>query len=158
MVSPFLEDPVELGVRIVRGALRRARTFRYRQNPLSFPDDYLYERYRFSTEGITYLCQLLELYVENATKQSHAFTDPQTVCLVLHYFATGTYMYSEGDVENLSKDTVCRTIRTIRKVVRALTAHLHAFVVFPGNLPTQTIKKGFYEIAGKYSIKLKLHP
>uniref|UniRef100_A0A8C9Z0P6 Harbinger transposase-derived nuclease n=1 Tax=Sander lucioperca TaxID=283035 RepID=A0A8C9Z0P6_SANLU len=130
MASPFLEDPVELGARIVRGALRRARTFRDRQNPLSFPDDYLYERYRFSPHVANACC---------------ALTIPQTVCLALRYFATGTFMYSVGDAENLSKNTV---YRTIRKVVRALTAHLNAFVVFPGHLPTQTIKKGFYEIAG----------
>ena len=67
MALPFIEDPVELGERIVRGALRRARTFRDQQNPFAFPHEYLYERYRFSAEGITYLCQLLEPYVANAT-------------------------------------------------------------------------------------------
>ncbi|XP_046874060.1 putative nuclease HARBI1 [Hypomesus transpacificus] len=93
MASPFVEDPVELGARIVRGALRRARTFRDRQNPLAFHDDHLYERYRFSAEGMTYLCQLLEPYVANATHRSRALIVPQTVCVALRYFATGTFMY-----------------------------------------------------------------
>ncbi|XP_046905855.1 putative nuclease HARBI1 [Hypomesus transpacificus] len=121
MASPFVEEPVELGARIVRGALRRARTFRDRQNPLAFHDDHLYERYRFSAEGMTYLCQLLEPYVANATHRSRALTVPQTVCVALRYFATGTFMYSVGDAENISKNTVCRTIR---KVVLALTYSL----------------------------------
>ncbi|XP_046907604.1 putative nuclease HARBI1 [Hypomesus transpacificus] len=145
MASPFVEDPVEVGARIVRGALRRARTFRDRQNPLAFHDDHLYERYRFSAKGMTYLCQLLEPYVANATHRSRALTVPQTVCVALRYFATGTFMYSVGDAENISKNTVCLAIR---KVVLALTAHVDTFVVFPGHLPTQTIKEGFYEIAG----------
>ena len=102
MASPFLEDPVELG------ALRRARTFTDPQNPLAFLDECLYGRYRFSGEGITYLCQHLEPYVTNATHRSRALTVPQTVCIALHYFATGTFMYSVGDAENLSKNTVCR--------------------------------------------------
>ena len=55
-------------------------------------------------------------------------------------------MYSVGDAENLSKNTVCSTIR---KVVVALIKLLDAFVVFPGHLPTQSIKEGFNEMAGK---------
>ena len=54
-------------------------------------DEYLYERYRFSAEGITYLYQFLEPYVANTTHRSRALTVPQTM---LRYFATGTYMYS----------------------------------------------------------------
>ena len=100
MTSPFVEDTVELGARILRGALRRARTFRDRQNPLAFHDDHLYERYRFSAEGMTYLFQPLEPYVANATHRSCALTVPQTVCVGLRYFATGTFMYSVGDAEN----------------------------------------------------------
>ena len=145
---------MELGARIVRGALKRARTFRDCQNPLAFHDDHLYERYRFSTEGMTYLCQLLEPYVANATHRSSVLTVPQTVCVALHYFATGTFMYSVSDAEILGKNTVCCAIR---KVVLALTQLLNTFVVFPGHLPMQAIKDGFYEIAGKYSLQFKLY-
>ena len=61
-------------------------------------------------------------------------------------------MYSIGDAENLSKNTVCRTIR---RVVLALTKLVDAFVVFPGHLTARQIKEGFYAIAGK-STNLKL--
>lgn len=60
MATPFVEDPVELGVQIVRGSLRKARVFRDQQNPVAFLDNFLYERYKFSSEGMTYLCQPLE--------------------------------------------------------------------------------------------------
>ncbi|XP_071059689.1 putative nuclease HARBI1 [Pseudochaenichthys georgianus] len=145
MASPFVDDTVELGARIVRGALRRERIFRERINPLAFPEEYLYERYRFSSEGLTYLCQLLEPYVANATHRSCALTVPQTVCIALRYFATGSFLYAVGDAENLSKNTVCSAIH---KVAHALTGLVESFVVFPGICPTQTIKERFYSMAG----------
>ncbi|XP_060792576.1 putative nuclease HARBI1 [Neoarius graeffei] len=131
---------------IVRGSLRRARVFRDRQNPLAYPDDVLHELYRFSAEGIRYLCQLIEADVCNVTRRSQALTIEQIMCLSLRYFASGQYMYSTGDAENLSKNTVCRMIR---KVVLALVTKLmNAFVVLPGHLTALQIKEGFYAIAG----------
>ncbi|XP_063734541.1 putative nuclease HARBI1 [Eleginops maclovinus] len=141
----YLDDPYDIGAQIVSCSLRRARVFRDRQNPLAYPDDVLHERYRFSAEGIRYLCQLLEADVSNVTRRSQALTIEQMLCLSLRYFASGQYMYSIGDAENLSKNTVCRVIR---KVVLALTKLVDAFVVFPGHLPARQIKEGFYAIAG----------
>uniref|UniRef100_A0A8D0DCK5 Putative nuclease HARBI1 n=1 Tax=Sander lucioperca TaxID=283035 RepID=A0A8D0DCK5_SANLU len=145
MASPFLPNPVDISAQIVRRALRRERVFRDRQNPLDFPDTYLYERYRYSTEGITYLCELLEPHITNVTRRSHALTVPQTVCIALRFFASGTYLYAVGDAENLGKNTVCRTIR---KVDLALQAYINSLIVFPGHLSTMSIKEGFYKIAG----------
>ncbi|MBN3301905.1 HARB1 nuclease, partial [Amia calva] len=134
-----------ISTRIVRGSLRRARVFRDRTNPLSYPDDVLYERYHFSSEGIQYLCQLLGPDVSNATCRSDALTVEQTVCLALRYFASGHIMYFIGDAEHLSKNTVCRAVR---KVALALSKLLDAFVVFPGHLSVLKIKEAFYAIAG----------
>ncbi|XP_033971722.1 putative nuclease HARBI1 [Trematomus bernacchii] len=145
MTLAFVDDTVELGDRILRGALRRERIFGDRLNPLAFSDEYLYERYRFSSEGLTYLCQLLEPYIANATHRSCALTVPQTVCIALRYFASGSFLYAVGDAENLSKNTVCSAIH---KVAHALTGLAESFVVFPGTCPTQTIKEGFYSMAG----------
>ena len=126
-------------------ARKSERIFRDRTDPLASHDDILYERYRFSAEGIRYICNLLEPYIGSATKRSRALTVAQTVCVSLRFFATGTYMHSVGDAENLSKNTVCRVIH---KVVLALTKLLNMFVVFPGHLPTLQIKEAFYKIAG----------
>ncbi|KAK0139982.1 hypothetical protein N1851_023089 [Merluccius polli] len=80
-------------------------------------EDILYERYRFSSEGIRYLIILVGPYVGNATKRSCALTVAQCVCVSLRFFATGTYLHTVGDAENISKNTVCLAIR---KVVAAL--------------------------------------
>ena len=149
MACPFLDNPVDIGARIVRVSLRRARVFEDRCNPLDRSDDYLYERYRFSSEGIIYLCQLLDDNIRRPTRRCNPLTTCQAVCLTLRYLASGSFMYSVGDAENLSKNTVCRTVR---QVVVSLTRLLNAFVVFPGHLPMQTIKEGFYQLAGKYLV------
>ncbi|KAL7381546.1 hypothetical protein ABVT39_007573 [Epinephelus coioides] len=74
MASPFVDAPVDLGARIIRGSLRRERVFRERTDPLAFPDDMLHERYRFSAEGIRYICALVDADIRNATKRSCALT------------------------------------------------------------------------------------
>ncbi|KAM3874378.1 putative nuclease HARBI1 [Diretmus argenteus] len=56
-----------------------------------------------------------------------------------------TFLYAVGDAEDLSKTTVCRTIR---KVVLALVKLLEGFITFPGHMPVQSVKEGFYAIAG----------
>ena len=70
---------------------------------------------------------------------------PQTIWLALRYFETSSFLYAVGDAENLSKNTVCSAIL---EVAHALTGLAHSFVVFPATCPTQTIKEGFYNIAG----------
>nr|AAI53379.1 Zgc:162945 [Danio rerio] len=145
MASPYLENPVDIGAQIVQRALRRERVIRDVQNPLAFSDEHLYERYRFSAEGMLYLCRLLEPHIKNPTRRSHATTVPQMICIALRFFTSGTFLYEVGDAEKLSKNTVCRTIR---RVVIALQRYINTFVAFPGHLPTQAIKEGFSQIAG----------
>ena len=82
-------------------ARKSERIFRDRTDPLASHDDILYEHYRFSAEGRRYICNLLEPYIGSATKRSRALTVAQTVCVSLRFFATGTYMHSVGDAENL---------------------------------------------------------
>ncbi|KAK0145907.1 hypothetical protein N1851_015160 [Merluccius polli] len=71
-------------------------------DPLALPEDILYERYRFSSEDIPVL---VGPYVGNATKRSHA----QCVCVSLRFVATGTYLHTVGDAENISKKVPCDT-------------------------------------------------
>ncbi|XP_068172680.1 putative nuclease HARBI1 [Antennarius striatus] len=76
---------------------------------------------------------------------AYFLSDYVVVVTYAEHLLTFTFMYSVGDAENLGKNTVCRAIH---KVAGALTEHVDAFVVFPGHLPTQCIKEGFYDIAG----------
>lgn len=142
---------MDLGARLVRRALRRERVLRDGQNPLAFPDDYLYETYGFSAEGIVYLFRLLERHIKHPTRRSRAISVPQMLCITLRFLTSGTYLYAVGDAENISKNTVCRTIR---RVVIALQKYMNTFIVFPGHLPTAAIKEGFYKIAGKINLHI----
>ncbi|KAK0142310.1 hypothetical protein N1851_020003 [Merluccius polli] len=99
--------------------------------PLSGQIRSLYERYRFSSEGIRYLVVLVGPYEGNATKRSRA----QCVCVSLRFVATGTYLHTVGDANISAKRCL-----PIRKVVAALNTLLNMFVVFPNFLPTQTVK------------------
>ncbi|XP_038842128.1 putative nuclease HARBI1 [Salvelinus namaycush] len=53
MACPFVRDVVDEEALVLRRAFRRERVFRDRLDPLAFPDDHLYERYRFSADGIS---------------------------------------------------------------------------------------------------------
>ena len=92
-----------------------------------------------------YICSVIDPSVRNASQRSCALTVGQTVCVALRFFATGTYLHSVGDAENLSKNTV---FCAIHKVVLALTEKLNMFVVFPSHLSTMLVKEGFYKISG----------
>lgn len=52
-------DPIYLGALIIRAAFRRNWILRDRQDPYYFPMTFLFERYRFSRQGIIYLQQLI---------------------------------------------------------------------------------------------------
>ena len=64
-----------------------------------------------------------------------------TNCIALRFFATGTFLYTIGDAENLGKSAVCRAIR---KVYLALKQFLGGFVVFPSYLRPQVVKQNFF--------------
>ncbi|XP_051816643.1 putative nuclease HARBI1 [Acanthochromis polyacanthus] len=148
MACPFIdEEPVDVGAAIIHRAfnLPAPRHFRDRTNPLAFPEEYLWERYRFSRPGIVYLCTLLEPHIVRPTRRSRALTTVQSVCIGLRFFASGSFLYSVGDAEALSKATVCREIR---RVYVTLKTYLNRFVTFPGHLEPQRIKEEFYSIAG----------
>ena len=50
MDCPFLPNLIDIEALVIRNALRRERVFRPRFDVLSFPEEYLLERYRFSSQ------------------------------------------------------------------------------------------------------------
>ncbi len=134
------------GALIICRAFQRHRIFRDRSDPLAFPDSYLYERDRFSREGIVYICRLLRPYITHNTRCNKALTVPQTVCIALCFFASGTFLYTVGDAENISKSSVCRSVRVVYLSLKLL----NVFITFPGHRAICTIKQAFYGIAGKF--------
>ena len=84
---------------------------------MSFPDDFLLERYRFSRDSLIYLNSLLQPYIANVTNRGSALSSLQTICIAFSFFATGSFLYSVGDVEHIGKATVCRSVRLSEAVV-----------------------------------------
>ena len=151
MACPFLDEVMDEEAPILRRALRRERVFRDRYDPFSFNDERLYERYRFSGAGLRYICRILSPRISNSTARSHALTVAQQVCIAMRFFACGTFLYTVGDAENLSKATVCRTIR---KVYLALKSLASVFIKFPGHRGLNYIKEDFYQIGGRLNKNL----
>ncbi len=145
MACPFIPNPIDIEAQIIRDALRRERIFRPRLDILSFPDEYLFERYRFSRNSIIYLDNLLRPYISNLTHRGRALTSLQILCIALRFFANGSFLYNIGDAEHIGKATVCRAVR---KVTLALKRFLPVMVVFPGHRPIRNIKEEFHRIAG----------
>ena len=125
MACPFLEDVLNEEALIFRRAFRHERVFQDRSDPLAFGDDYLVERYRFSGDELKYLCRLLGPKVQHQTEQSHALTVPQMVCVTLRWFASGSFLYSVGDAENLNKGTICPHNKTLLSGTEVLQQHVH---------------------------------
>jgi len=69
----------------------------------------------------------------------------QSVCIALRFYACGTFLYSVGDAESLSKASVRREIKSVSL---ALKHFLNIFITFTGHKDTQKNKEVFYAIAG----------
>jgi len=63
-------------VAVVRWAFRPQRMVTDRSDSLAFGDEYLLETYRFSGEGIRYLCGILGPKIQRRTARSHAMAVP----------------------------------------------------------------------------------
>ncbi|XP_039899154.1 putative nuclease HARBI1, partial [Simochromis diagramma] len=147
MACPFLEEPVDVEAQILRRALRRERVIRARLDILSFPDDFLCERYCFSAQSIIYLNNILRPNIAHVTHRGHSLSTwiPDIICIALRFFANRSFLYNIGDAEHVSKATVCQVVRNVTVALKRL---LYSSVVFPGHRPTRFIKEVFYKIAG----------
>ena len=145
MACPFLEEPVDIEAQILRRNLRRERVIRPRLDVLSFPDDHLFERYRFSAQSIIHLNNILSSHIVHMTHRAHALSSEQILCVALRFFANGSFLYNIGDAEHISKATVCRAVRNVTLALKRL---LYTFIVFPSHRPTRLIKEEFHRIAG----------
>ncbi|XP_030253201.1 putative nuclease HARBI1 [Sparus aurata] len=145
MDCPFIPNLIDIEAQLIRNALRRKRIFQPRLDILSFPEEYLFERYRFSSNSIIYLENILQPHITNLTQSGRALTSLQILCIALLFFANGSFLYNIGDAEHFGKATLCRAVR---KVTLALKCLLPMMVVFPGHKPVGNINEEFHRIAG----------
>ena len=147
MDSPFIPNPIDIEAQIIRNALHCERIFQSNLEVLSFPEEYVFERYRFSSNSIIYLESILRPHITNRTHRGCALTSQQILCIALRFFANGSFLYNIGDSEHFAKATVCRAVR---RVTLALKCLLPVMVVFPGHKPVGNIKEEFHRIAGDW--------
>ncbi|MBN3270469.1 HARB1 nuclease, partial [Polyodon spathula] len=77
-------------------------------------------------------------------RHSRVLTVTQTICIGLHFFASGAFLYSVGDAENIGKAVACRAVR---RFYFALRRFLNLFITFPQHTRGNSIKEGFYTVA-----------
>lgn len=84
MACPFDDE----GAALLRRELniRRERVIGPRIDVLAFPDNFLFERYRFTAQSINYIHNLIRPRICNITSRSHALTSQQILCVALHFF------------------------------------------------------------------------
>ena len=145
MACPFLEEPVDVEAQILRRNLSRERIIRPRLDVLSFPDEYLFECFRFSAPSIIYLNNILRPHIAHMTHRGNALSSEQILCVARCFFAIGSFLYNIGDAEHVSKATVCRAVRNVTVAMKRL---LYAFVVFPSHRPIKHLKEAFHKIVG----------
>ena len=89
MSRPFNNDPVDEGAALLRRELniRREMVIMPRIDVLAFPESYLFERYRFTSQSIIYMRNLICLYICNITSRRHALSSKQIVCVALFQIA-----------------------------------------------------------------------
>ena len=90
MDSPFIPNPIDIEAQIIRNALHCERIFQSNLEVLSFPEEYVFERYRFSSNSIIYLENILRPHITNRTHRGCALTSQQILCIALRFFFSTT--------------------------------------------------------------------
>lgn len=87
MACPFDENPIDEGAALLRRELnlRREMVIRSRIDVRAFPDNFLFERYRFISQSINYIHNLIRPHISNITSRSHALTSQQILCVALRF-------------------------------------------------------------------------
>ena len=112
-------------------SLRRQRIFRDRLNPLDYLDDnQVHTKYRFSRQGILFLCDILEDKLRRPTNRSYALPVHLQVLTALSYFSSGSLhrVVADGRDLNLSQSSVTRVIQSFTSAVVDLK---DSFIKFP---------------------------
>ena len=86
---PFIQEPVDVEAQILCRNLRRERVIRPRLDVLSFPDEYLFERFRFSASSIIDLNNILNPHIGHMTHRGHALSSEQILCICSFLYNVG---------------------------------------------------------------------
>ena len=133
--------------RIINLDLHRARTFRERVNPMEdFISSELYDRFRFTRQGIVYLLRLLQNCLLNNTRRSQAIAPALKLFLTLRFLATGSFQILIGDDCGVSQPTVSRTVWHVIYRIAALAPRFIKYQKTENEKNKMSQK--FYQLAG----------
>ncbi|XP_029691502.1 putative nuclease HARBI1 [Takifugu rubripes] len=96
-------------VHVMQQRQRQYKPRQYTERPnllLQYSDEELYSRYRFRTQDIIYLCDVLRPHLQRPTVRSHALTVEEQVLIALRFFASGSFFEVIADSIGVTKSTV----------------------------------------------------
>lgn len=125
---------------------RKVREYKNNSLYTDLNDNEIHARYRFSSDGINFITDLLFDKLNRKTNRSHAMSVKEQVMVALRYYASGSFMQVVGDTVGRDKSTVSRTIE---EVTDALCSIKNDFIEWPVLREIKDMKKqGFYKLAG----------
>lgn len=78
---------------------RRPRNYQFNANLLNYTDEELRARYRFGSESIQFITNLIETDLRRKTNRSHALRPIDQVLIALRFYASGNFLQVIGDTE-----------------------------------------------------------
>jgi len=96
--------------------VRHRRPRQFRRNDLyetNLPDDEVRRRYRFSTDNIDRLVQLVEPTLQRLTRRNRAMTVRQQLLMTLRFLASGAFLQVNGDTFGVDVATVSRVVTQV---------------------------------------------
>ena len=108
---------------------RKTKTYRELHNPMLHLDDKeLVARFRFDSNGIRFLTELLQNELQSATLRSRAIPVEIQVCVALRYLASNDFQLGIADDFNITQSEVSLIVD---RFVEAVAAKANDFVKFP---------------------------
>ena len=125
---------------------RRERRFRHTNvNNEGLSETELRARYRFGSESIHYITNLIRDDLLRKTRRNHSLDPSIQVLIALRFFASGSFLQTIGDTFGVDKSTVSRVVRD---VCTALAGKQSQFIKWPSNDEKQVSKIKFFDVAG----------
>uniref|UniRef100_A0A674NF10 Putative nuclease HARBI1 n=1 Tax=Takifugu rubripes TaxID=31033 RepID=A0A674NF10_TAKRU len=105
-------------VHVMQQRQRQYKPRQYTERPnllLQYSDEQLYSRYRFGTQDIIYLCDVLRPHLQRPTVRSHASTVEEQVLIALRFFASGSFFEVIADSIGVTKSTVGCVVHSVAR-------------------------------------------
>lgn len=121
---------------------RRPRNYRFNSNLLNYTDEELRARYRFGSESIQFITNLIETDLRRKTNRSHVLRPIDQVLIALRFYASGNFVQVIGDTVGVDKSTVSRAVHDVSQL---LSAKQNMFIKWPTTAAViNENKNGFY--------------